>query len=166
MTIPGVGQLTALAFVAAVDDPSRIRRSRDIGAYLSLVPGDISRARSTTPAASRNAGIGGCGPPIRGGGQCDADPLQGPAQTQGLGLRDRPAINDAQSVSCSGSPPCDHYARHAARRDRVRIGLSPAVHLPSRSPPRPRPSPSRASRSRRRVRWLPARRVICVTAPT
>ena len=32
MTIPGVGQLTALAFVAALDDPSRIRRSRDIGA--------------------------------------------------------------------------------------------------------------------------------------
>jgi hypothetical protein len=37
MTIPGVGQLTALAFVAAIDDPSRIRRSRDIGAYLGLV---------------------------------------------------------------------------------------------------------------------------------
>src|SRR3984957_9482470 len=38
MTIPGVGQLTALAFVAAIDDPSRIRRSRDIGAYFGLVP--------------------------------------------------------------------------------------------------------------------------------
>ena len=38
MTIPGVGQLTALAFVSAIDDPSRIRRSRDIGAYLGLVP--------------------------------------------------------------------------------------------------------------------------------
>jgi transposase len=38
MTIPGVGQLTALAFVAAIDDPSRIRRSRDVGAYLGLVP--------------------------------------------------------------------------------------------------------------------------------
>ena len=38
MTIPGVGQLTALAFVAAIDDPSRIRRSRDIGAYLGLIP--------------------------------------------------------------------------------------------------------------------------------
>jgi transposase len=38
MTIPGVGQLTALAFMAAIDDPSRIRRSRDIGAYLGLVP--------------------------------------------------------------------------------------------------------------------------------
>ena len=34
MTIPGVGQLTALAFVAAINDPARIRRSRDIGAYL------------------------------------------------------------------------------------------------------------------------------------
>ena len=38
MTIPSVGQLTALAFVAAIDDPSRIRRSRDVGAYLGLVP--------------------------------------------------------------------------------------------------------------------------------
>jgi transposase len=36
--IPGVGQLTALAFVAAIDDRSRIRRSRDVGAYLGLVP--------------------------------------------------------------------------------------------------------------------------------
>ena len=35
---PSVGQLTALAFVAAIDDPSRIRRSRDVGAYLGLVP--------------------------------------------------------------------------------------------------------------------------------
>src|SRR6476659_11376747 len=38
MSIPGVGQLTALAFAAAVDDPRRFRRSRDIGAYLGLVP--------------------------------------------------------------------------------------------------------------------------------
>jgi hypothetical protein len=39
MTVPGVGQLTALAFVAAIDDPSRIRRSRDIGAYLGVISG-------------------------------------------------------------------------------------------------------------------------------
>src|SRR5258705_4720768 len=38
MTIPGVGQLTALAFVAAIDEPERFRRSRDIGAYFGLVP--------------------------------------------------------------------------------------------------------------------------------
>lgn len=38
MTVPGVGALTALAFVAAIDDPGRFRRSRDVGAYLGLVP--------------------------------------------------------------------------------------------------------------------------------
>jgi transposase len=38
MTIPGVGKLTALAFTAAIDDPERFRRSRDVGAYLGLVP--------------------------------------------------------------------------------------------------------------------------------
>jgi transposase len=38
MTIPGIGQLTALAFTVAIDDPSRFRRSRDIGPYLGLVP--------------------------------------------------------------------------------------------------------------------------------
>jgi transposase len=38
MTIPGIGQLTALAFSAAIDDPERFKRSRDIGAYLGLVP--------------------------------------------------------------------------------------------------------------------------------
>lgn len=38
MTVPGVGPLTALAFVAAIDDPGRFKRSRDVGAYLGLVP--------------------------------------------------------------------------------------------------------------------------------
>src|SRR5207253_11416618 len=38
MTIPGVGRLIALAFAAAIDDPDRFRRSRDVGAYLGLVP--------------------------------------------------------------------------------------------------------------------------------
>ena len=38
MTIPGVGKLTALAFTAAIDNPWRFQRSRDIGAYLGLVP--------------------------------------------------------------------------------------------------------------------------------
>jgi Transposase IS116/IS110/IS902 family len=40
--------------------------------------------------------------------------LQEPAQTEGLGPRDRPAINDAQSASRSGSPARDHHARDAA----------------------------------------------------
>ena len=42
-------------------------------------------------------GQAGANPPVRGR-QCHADALQGPAQTQGLGLRDRQAINDAQGA--------------------------------------------------------------------
>ena len=38
MAIPGVGHLTALAFVAAIDEPNRFRSSRDVGPYLGLVP--------------------------------------------------------------------------------------------------------------------------------
>jgi transposase len=37
-SVPGVGALTALAFVLTVDDPGRFKRSRDVGPYLGLVP--------------------------------------------------------------------------------------------------------------------------------
>ena len=36
MEIPGVGPITALTFVTAIDDPARFRRSRDVGAYFGL----------------------------------------------------------------------------------------------------------------------------------
>lgn len=36
--IVGVGPITALAFVLAVEDPGRIEQTRDIGAYLGVVP--------------------------------------------------------------------------------------------------------------------------------
>ena len=38
MTVPGIGAITALAFVATVDDPGRFRRSASVGAYLGLTP--------------------------------------------------------------------------------------------------------------------------------
>jgi transposase len=66
MTIPGVGQLTALAFTAAIDDPGRSRRSRDIGAYLGLVPrryqsGEVDYTGSMTkerrPATPRSMAL-------------------------------------------------------------------------------------------------------------
>ncbi len=38
MTIAGAAQLTALAFAAAIYDPERVRRSRDLVAYLGLMP--------------------------------------------------------------------------------------------------------------------------------
>ncbi len=36
MTIPGVGPITALAFVATIDDATRFEKSRAVGAYLGL----------------------------------------------------------------------------------------------------------------------------------
>ena len=38
MTIPGVGALTAVSFVTAVDDPVRFNRSSGVGAYFGLTP--------------------------------------------------------------------------------------------------------------------------------
>ena len=36
--VKGVGSLTALAFVLILEDPRRFKKSRDVGAYLGLVP--------------------------------------------------------------------------------------------------------------------------------
>ena len=38
MTVPGVGAITAAAFVATVDDPGRFRHSSSVGAYVGLTP--------------------------------------------------------------------------------------------------------------------------------
>ena len=38
MTIPGVGSITALAFMAVIDDPKRFAKSSSVGAYLGLTP--------------------------------------------------------------------------------------------------------------------------------
>ena len=38
MSVPGVGPVTALTFIAAIEDPHRFARSSDVGAYAGLVP--------------------------------------------------------------------------------------------------------------------------------
>ena len=38
MTVPGVGEITALSFKAAVDDPARFKSSRTVGAHFGLTP--------------------------------------------------------------------------------------------------------------------------------
>lgn len=48
MTVPGIGPITALAFVTVVDQPERFKRSRSVGAYIGLTPrryasGEIDR---------------------------------------------------------------------------------------------------------------------------
>ena len=61
MTVPGVGPLTSLRFVAAVDDVQRFSNAHSVAAYLGLTPGEHSsslRKRRTSitkagPAAVR-----------------------------------------------------------------------------------------------------------------
>ncbi len=56
MGIPGVGTLTAAAFVSTVDDPVRFRSSKSVGAYLGLTP-----RRYQSGEIDRNGHISKCG---------------------------------------------------------------------------------------------------------
>ncbi len=56
--IRGVGSITALAFVLVIDDPLRFARSRDVGAYLGMCPGqrqsgDVDRQLRITKEGNR-----------------------------------------------------------------------------------------------------------------
>jgi transposase len=55
MTIPGVGALTALAFVATIDDPNKFAKSRNVGAYAGLTP------RRYQSGETDGTGISRCG---------------------------------------------------------------------------------------------------------
>lgn len=54
--IGGVGPIVALAFVLTLDDPKRFRRSRDVGAYLGLVPRKKSSGESDPQLRITKAG--------------------------------------------------------------------------------------------------------------
>jgi len=56
MTVPGVGPITALAFLSAVDDPARFKHARDVGPYLGLTP-----TRYQSGETDRQGRISKCG---------------------------------------------------------------------------------------------------------
>ena len=62
MSVPGVGALVALTFKSALDDPSRFRRSKTVGAYFGLTQGSISPGKPTSPAGSAGSATGRCEP--------------------------------------------------------------------------------------------------------
>lgn len=58
-TVDGVGPITALAFVAEIDDPKRFENSKDIAAYVGLTPtqyssGEIQRQGGISKKGSRS----------------------------------------------------------------------------------------------------------------
>jgi transposase len=56
--ITGVGTLTALAFILVLADPSRFRTSRDVGAYLGLVPRQADSGSRVSQLGITKAGDG------------------------------------------------------------------------------------------------------------
>jgi transposase len=56
VSVPGVGPITALAFLATIDEPSRFRRARDVGPYLGLTP-----RRHQSGEVDRQGRISKCG---------------------------------------------------------------------------------------------------------
>ena len=68
MTVPGVGPVTALCFLATIDDPARFKRSRSVGAYAGLTArryasGEIDwTGRISSERPCRDAGVGEIAP--------------------------------------------------------------------------------------------------------
>jgi len=56
MTVPGVGPITALTFKAAVDDPSRFKRSRTVAAHFGLTPRRYQSGEHDNPGRISKAG--------------------------------------------------------------------------------------------------------------
>ena len=59
MSVPGVGVLTAVAFVSVIGDPGRFRSSSSVGAYLGLTP-----RRHQSGELDRSGRISKCGDPL------------------------------------------------------------------------------------------------------
>ena len=56
MTVPGVGPITALCFLATIDDPTRFKKSRSVGAYVGL-----TTRRYASGETDRTGRISKCG---------------------------------------------------------------------------------------------------------
>jgi transposase len=57
MSIPGIGVITAVRFIAAIDDPSRFATAHRVQSYLGLTPGEHSSSER-----ERKTGISKAGP--------------------------------------------------------------------------------------------------------
>jgi transposase len=115
-TLPGIGPITASAFVATLDDRSRFDRAGQVTSYLGLGRRSIARARNNggapcvapSPIAVPSCKLGGV---ARVGSAHGSFPRVGPghraaARQEGRGGRPRPA-------------PGAHAVCHVARPDRL-----------------------------------------------
>ncbi len=60
MTVPGVGPVVAVTFKSAVDDPSRIAKSKAVGALFGLTPKKYQSVKKMSPVESRELAMRWC----------------------------------------------------------------------------------------------------------
>ncbi len=58
MTVPGVGVIVALAYIAVIDNPARFKRATSVGAYLGLTPRRYQSGEVDRPGSISKCGDG------------------------------------------------------------------------------------------------------------
>jgi transposase len=129
MTIPGVGRLTALAFAATIDDPDRFRRSRDVGAYLGLVPRRYQSGELDYTGSISKCGDGRLRTLLYEAANVMLTRYRGSLalKTWALDIAGRSTMRKARVALAR-----HHHVRHAEARHRVRAGVVPPPEIGSR----------------------------------
>lgn len=121
MTAPGIGPITALCFKATIDDPTRFKRSRSVGAYIGL-----TTRRYASGEVDWSGRISKCGDAmlrmylVRSGRRA-ADPRAEMVGAEGLGHEARQAQRAPQGQGRRRAQVGCDPASHMDRRDRVQL---------------------------------------------
>jgi transposase len=113
MTIPGVGPVTSLAYIATVDEPSRFGTSKALGAHLGLTPRVYQSGQIGTNQQMRRSNA--AAPPLRGCiGADDTYPQM--VSSKGLGRLRRQASGHEARHCRGGSQARGDHASHLGQR--------------------------------------------------
>ena len=121
MTAPGVGSITALCFLATIDDPTRFRRSRSVGAYVGL-----TTRRFASGEIDWTGRISKCGDKMLRSYLYEAanvllTRVAKWSALKVLGSQGCEAQRATQSQGCRGSKACRHSAPDVDRWQRIQL---------------------------------------------
>jgi transposase len=122
MTVPGVGPITALCFKATIDDPTRFKRSRSVGAYVGLT--------TRRHASGEVDWTGRTQLSVRSGRRA-ADPRAKMVGAKGLGDEACQAKWAPKGQSRRRAQVRGHSAPHVDRRNRVQLVEEGGCHVTS-----------------------------------
>ena len=116
MSVPGVGAIVAITFKSGVDDPSRFRRSRDVGPHFAEeVPVRRARRHRLDQQGRRSDGTHRA---LRSG-ERDAHPDGAHLAAEELGARRCEAPRHEEGARRLGAQACRHPPPHVGRRHQL-----------------------------------------------